>query len=164
VVCHDADIPVPACYAAALFQRFREGWEAVQIQRFLFYLSESDTRRFLQSGRVLDGFVPVNVRQGWRGGTIAFTKAAFERIGGFDEAFIGWGGEDDEIYDRCRALRYYGFGFLPFIHLWHPPQPTKRPGAWDRNRALLRKRLAVSPEKRMEERRREAARRRDDEC
>jgi glycosyltransferase involved in cell wall biosynthesis len=33
-------------------------------------------------------------------GTFLCERDAFDRIGGFDEVFRGWGGEDDDIYER----------------------------------------------------------------
>jgi N-terminal domain of galactosyltransferase len=46
----------------------------------------------------------------------------FERVGGFDERFEGWGAEDsafvDSVHYTCgkkAQLKYYA------IHLWHPP-------------------------------------------
>lgn len=33
-------------------------------------------------------------------GTVICQKAAFQRLGGYDEAFRGWGGEDDDLYFR----------------------------------------------------------------
>ena len=33
-------------------------------------------------------------------GTVLCPRRAFEAIGGYDELFIGWGGEDDDLYDR----------------------------------------------------------------
>lgn len=36
-------------------------------------------------------------------GTFICEKSAFDRIGGYDEAFSGWGGEDEDIYRRLIA-------------------------------------------------------------
>jgi glycosyltransferase involved in cell wall biosynthesis len=33
-------------------------------------------------------------------GTVLCSRKAFDRVGGFDEAFRTWGGEDSDIYDR----------------------------------------------------------------
>lgn len=40
------------------------------------------------------------VRQKETWGTFVCQKKAFQRIGGYDEAFRGWGGEDDDLYFR----------------------------------------------------------------
>src|SRR6185436_7324448 len=31
----------------------------------------------------------------------------------------------DEFFDRCRLLRFHPWGYLPFLHLFHAPQPGK---------------------------------------
>lgn len=53
------------------------------------------------------------------------TGAAFRRIGGFDERFEGWGGEDNDVVDRVTRLG----GFRRFNdELWHldHPRPVMR--------------------------------------
>lgn len=37
-------------------------------------------------------------------GTVICERAAFERVGGYDEAFRGWGGEDTDLYANLAAL------------------------------------------------------------
>ncbi|WP_284036274.1 galactosyltransferase-related protein [Neobacillus sp. 114] len=59
--------------------------------------------------------------QGFAGKLFVIPRANFEAVGGFDERFIGWGGEDDAFSHSVRTLcgdivnvkgRIY--------HLWHP--------------------------------------------
>ena len=77
---------------------------------------------------------------------VAVAREAYLRIGGHDEAFLGWGGEDNEFYDRCRLLRFHPWGYLPFLHLWHAPQPGKvKPGG---TLAYLDEAMAVPREER----------------
>lgn len=58
------------------------------------------------------------------GGLLMMTKKAFLTIGGYDERFEGWGGEDDEMtkqlwkYINNKQLTYYGFG-NDLLHLYH---------------------------------------------
>jgi len=59
------------------------------------------------------------------GGSVAADKKAFGEIGRFDESFVGWGGEDNEFWERALTRRAYSFGYLPFIHLWHESQSEK---------------------------------------
>ena len=59
------------------------------------------------------------------GGSMAITKEAYFRIGGMDEEFIGWGGEDIEFWERCSLLNRWIWGYEPIIHLWHRSQPLK---------------------------------------
>lgn len=44
-------------------------------------------------------------------GTVVCHRRDFEAVGGYDEAFLGWGGEDDDLYYRfaVRGVRVEGF-------------------------------------------------------
>jgi glycosyltransferase involved in cell wall biosynthesis len=66
------------------------------------------------------------------GYNIGISREDLEAVNGFDENFIGWGCEDDDLAFRVRkagrrvasALGYtYGY------HLWHPSEPS-RPAKW----------------------------------
>lgn len=112
LVAHDNDILVPERYAAEIVARVREGARFVDAKRFLFYLDERE--------RV------TTVGQNLKGGSIAAAREAYFAIGGFDEDFVGWGGEDLEFWERARAHGgVYEYGYLPLIHLWHAAQQGK---------------------------------------
>ncbi|MDD5544340.1 MAG: glycosyltransferase family 2 protein [Acidobacteriia bacterium] len=149
VVCHDADILAPCDYGKEICRYIRdEGREFVHLQRFLFRLDETNTRRLVSTGRVSD-CAPEEVWQNWLGGTIAIRKEAFFRIGGYDEQFVDWGGEDNEFYDRCDVLNKYDFEYLPFIHLWHDPQSTKFSEVRAKNLELMEELLRIPAEERI---------------
>jgi len=74
------------------------------------------------------------------GGILIMTRTAFDQIGGWDERFEGWGGEDDAmshvIYNRLKSKSFY----LPNYHIDHPHEnvaghnhPKYR---WNQNLAL----------------------------
>jgi GT2 family glycosyltransferase len=127
LVLHDNDMLVPVRYAAELIRQCGRGWDALDLKRFIFYLTESDSTRALRGEpfSISDG---AEVIQNLRGGSIAITRAAYEAIGGFDETFVGWGGEDLEFWERAETLCTNRFGYLPIVHLWHEAQPEKKRG------------------------------------
>lgn len=151
LVLHDNDMLAPADYASEVLRLAAEGYEAASVMRFLFYLDEVTTARLL--GRPgcgpmqLRDVVPARVQQNSQGGTIAITREAYFRIGGHDESFLGWGGEDNEFWDRCRTLRFFWWSYLPFIHLWHAQQPDK-PSPVERTERL-RRALGIDREERV---------------
>lgn len=112
LILHDNDMIVPAAYAAETVRQVNGGFEAVDLKRFVFYLTP-------------DGARCEKVVQNVRGGSVAITRDAYDAIGGFDESFAGWGGEDNDFWDRAETLRASRFGYLPMLHLWHEPQPEK---------------------------------------
>jgi GT2 family glycosyltransferase len=40
----------------------------------------------------------------YAGGVVILHREAFEKLGGWDERFIGWGGEDDQFYTKIKKL------------------------------------------------------------
>ncbi len=133
LVFQDGDICVPESYAQSLVEAIDDrGHGAASLQRFLFYLKQHAVPTFDGSALLsIEPVIPDCTFQNWKGGTIAVRREAFEAIGGFDEGFVDWGGEDDEFYDRCAHIGHCRHGFLPFVHLWHQPQvdrhlPTNR--------------------------------------
>lgn len=129
LVLHDNDMLVPARYAAELAAKMRAGDEVLDLKRFIFYLTEADAKRAMESGAVPRDARSESVIQNLRGGSIAITRDAYDAIGGFDESFVGWGGEDVELWERAETRRANRFGYLPIVHLWHAPQPEKTQGA-----------------------------------
>jgi hypothetical protein len=124
LVFHDNDMLAPAAYASELLRRFDAGAEFIDLKRLTFYLSEADTNAFF-AGAPLAAMRRMTVVQNLQGASIAAGREAFLAIGGFDESFIGWGGEDNDFWDRARTRRVFDYGYLPFVHLWHAPQPEK---------------------------------------
>ena len=150
LVFHDGDVCIPERYSCELLTTFNQGFDAVSIQRFLFYLDPQATQRVFDCGAI-PATVPTRVLQNFKGGTIAVRRSVFFEIGGFDEGFVGWGGEDDEFYDRCGARRHCRFGYLPLVHLWHAPQPDRiKPDNLNVSQVLPR-RLGIPAEKRIAE-------------
>lgn len=129
VVLHDNDMLVPSRYAAELLARHNEGWDFLELKRFTFYLDRRATNDFFATQR-LPFDPPVSVVQNLLGASVAASRGAYRAIGGFDEDFVGWGGEDNDFWDRAETTgRTFRFGYLPFVHLHHAPQKGKLLGA-----------------------------------
>jgi hypothetical protein len=148
LVFQDGDLLLPAGFSESVLHRLR-GADAVQPKRFTFYLDEIATRRICgQSGDVTGARVVEVVENLEAGASVALAREAFLSIGGWDEGFRGWGGEDNEFWDRCRTLRVDPYGYLPLVHLWHASQPGKGEGG-NPGLTRLRQRRTLSPEARI---------------
>lgn len=82
-------------------------------------------------------------------GVLVLPREAFEEVGGYDERFAGWGGEDN-AFQHCLDVvwgkhhRISGF----VSHLWHPRGEADFSNPdWPMNQTLLRKyQSAKTPE------------------
>ncbi len=151
LVFHDNDMMVPSAYAAEAWRLYREGYEVVNLKRFIYYLQPGSVDA-VRGGSPLDQIgVEAVVENLEAGGSVCITREAYEAIGGFDEDFVGWGGEDNEFWDRCLTRKTWNFGFLPIVHLWHASQPGKRDGLGDESASLYARRHALPPAQRIGE-------------
>lgn len=129
LVLHDNDMLVPQDYATWILQRIAQGYEVVNAKRFIFYLSQGHSQAFFAGQTGLLAQPPEVIVQNLEGGgSVAITREAFARIGGMDESFIGWGGEDVEFWERAQTLRNWPWAGLSLVHLWHAAQPGKMRG------------------------------------
>lgn len=74
------------------------------------------------------------------GGLFAVSGKCWEKVGGFDERFDGWGGEDKSFLYACDTLcgppeRVCG----PAFHIWHPNALEAQGRRWDGSRALYKR-------------------------
>lgn len=55
-------------------------------------------------------------------GTFVIRSALFDQIGGWDERFVGWGGEDDALSFKLQRRRTPTLELADNVafHLWHP--------------------------------------------
>jgi hypothetical protein len=128
LILHDNDMLVPGRYAEEVLRRVREGWDFLDLKRFTFYLPQEETDRVFASGE-LRSDVPSTIVQNLQGASIAARRESYLAIGGFDESFVGWGGEDVEFWERAAVGgRVWGWGYLPFVHLFHGAQKEKLRG------------------------------------
>ena len=125
---HDNDMLVPSGYTRRILERVNSGFEVVNPKRYIFYLDQRHTLEHLSSKLApYDGEAPEAIVQNLEaGGSMAITADAYGAIGGMDEEFVGWGGEDNEFWDRCLTRPTWIWGYEPIIHLWHQGQPLKQ--------------------------------------
>jgi len=62
----------------------------------------------------------------YAGGALLITRGAFAHVGGWDERFRGWGGEDDAMSYKLERARISGVELdrRPALHLHHPRPPS----------------------------------------
>ena len=123
---HDNDMLVPRGYAQRILQRIGAGYQIVNPKRFIFYLHQGHSQAVINSTAAFDlrpaEYIVQNLEAG---GSMAITAQAYASLGGMDEDFRGWGGEDNEFWDRCLTLPTWTWGYEPIVHLWHRSQPLK---------------------------------------
>lgn len=126
LVLHDNDILVPSDYARQIVYRTAQGYEVANLKRYIFFLEEASTNALFSGAVDVTLAAPASIMQNAEGGgSVAITRTAFDRIGGMDESFIGWGGEDNEFWERAQTCKVWPYGFLSLVHLWHPLQHGK---------------------------------------
>jgi glycosyltransferase involved in cell wall biosynthesis len=67
------------------------------------------------------------------GGHFSIYRRDFEKVNGFDERFVGWGGEDIDLGIRLAASGVYGKSVIRSartLHMWHPRE--KHSDDWKR--------------------------------
>ena len=143
---HDADYVVPQDYVGECCRVLRQV-QGIRPSRLNFHLNQESTKQFtsrrqLPSRAVCDFIVQNNPTP------MAVRAECYGDIGGHDESFIGWGGEDVEFLSRLRTRTVSEGGWLPVIHLWHPPAPRKASG--DRNQQQQDELLGTDPAVRIE--------------
>ena len=122
---HDNDMLIPNTYCKDIATLVSRGYEAINIKRYIFYLTRSHSEKIIRSLNVPIEAPEYIVQNLEAGGSMAITKNAYFAIGGMDEEFVGWGGEDIEFWKRCSLLKRWIWGYQPILHLWHQSQPLK---------------------------------------
>jgi hypothetical protein len=149
LVFHDNDMLVPQAYASELWARSQEGYEVINLKRFVFYLTETHSSIICAGNRHVSANPAEAIVQNLEaGGSVAVSRDAFFAIGGYDEAFVGWGGEDNEFWQRALTRKAWQYAYLPIVHLWHAPQPEKKKRDQLSSRQFLAY-SAIAPERRI---------------
>lgn len=147
----DADVLLGAALPAALAQT-ASGAQAIKPYRRLIDLSPAQSEH-VRRGE-FDVLPPrgaeaapdregLGERLAFAGGAILLARGAFYALGGWDERFRGWGGEDDALSYRLERARLPAIELdvRPAVHLHHA-RPAASPQAhphYADNLALLRR-------------------------
>jgi hypothetical protein len=132
----DSDILVDHDFVQRNVGRLRQGNHAAHLPfQWAFNLCESASSRAIRQ-RVLDGqpdVLPEDMRgflkRGSPGGCLWVRADAFHQVGGFDERFEGWGGEDDDVDARLAQVGSFVRYDDPLVHLFHPRPVMTSDGA-----------------------------------
>ena len=129
LVC-DADMIVGATALERALKALEAGMEMVRPYRHVIDLDREDSRRLAQGDLLPEAIgdrYPLD-RQGigeqvcLAGGMFLITRELFRAVGGMDERFRGWGGEDDAFATKvvARTRRHAIAREERAWHLWHP--------------------------------------------
>ena len=107
--------------------------EVVESGEFVDWVSESERMRVQQADRDSRWYNLIHHR--WRphllGNNIGVWRTDYEKVNGFDENFVGWGNEDDDLGYRFRQAKIRIQSILRWTktyHVWHP-----RDVSWTKN-------------------------------
>lgn len=130
----DSDSWVPSSQLYEAVREARRTNRLVSCLTEVREISEAETMGMLSSGwrplaKPLDELELEKIRTNdleTQSVMLAITRNLWERVGGFDQGFVGWGGEDNDLWNACAAatgepLRISG----PAYHLWHTPASRK---------------------------------------
>ena len=136
ILMHDADILVTSEYVPHIMDVLSSR-PACHIGQTVLYANQEGTNQVNALGSVPT--VPCDRIVGYfEGGSLAASKSAYWSVGGYNEAFYGYGCEDCDFFARLASLEgFENTRSFKFLHLWHP-----RAENWgdhhDLNRALER--------------------------
>lgn len=107
-------------------EMFCKGLHSVDLERLYNSLPEDDLKRghfkfVTRTWRIRLGLAGVHKQT--LGGHFSIYRKDFETVNGFDETFVGWGGEDIDLGIRLVSKGIYGrsvFRSARILHLWHP--------------------------------------------
>ncbi len=147
----DADTAVNVSQVQTAISLIDTGAPWVLPYTIYYNLTELYTEALLEDdpgGVLIEPFEWDHKIESWAG-VLVLPREAFEAVGGYDERFTGWGGEDNAFQHSLdvvwgRHQRVSGF----VCHLWHPRGDADFSSPnWPKNQQLLnRYRSATTPE------------------
>jgi glycosyltransferase involved in cell wall biosynthesis len=123
----DADLLVGPGFLRRGLEALRAGGGALQPFARVVYLDAAESRRAMaeRERKPLGAFSPAGYRGRTfttsQGGCLWVDLAVYEAVGGHDERFRGWGGEDREFWARLARATPIRRIEDTMLHLYHPP-------------------------------------------
>ena len=99
--------------AALLQEHYRQIPEGKMIKEHWRFIRRSILRKFKLAG----------IRKQSLGGHFSIHRKDMEYVNGYDENFVGWGGEDEDLGLRLLKAEFQGYSVIRgarILHLWHP--------------------------------------------
>lgn len=125
IIMHDADIMVPSDYTQDVWKVLQTA-ESCHLGSKVLYLTPQSSQEVSAQHKASKTAKCEHAVDYFEGGTLACTKQAYVKVGGFDEKFVGYGVEDCEFYDRLkRSSNFKEDRRVTLLHLWHD-----RVGGW----------------------------------
>lgn len=129
----DADILVDRSFVRRNVRRFLDDGHTAHVccDRSLSLDGPSTAEAITRRCSAGDAEVPLDVLRGVLlreppGGALWVRGDAYDDVGGFDERFEGWGGEDEDITRRLsRSGDFRRYRDEPLLHLDHPRPPMR---------------------------------------
>lgn len=130
----DADtIPEKSAVMEAVDRVTRNGG-SLRPHTNLWMLNPGQTKIVVKQGI---GARPKKIRfKNMGGGLLVVSRSAYEKVGGFDERFVGWGHEDSALTTRLVVEASWDQVEGSAWHLWHPRDDTDTPER-RRNRVMM---------------------------
>jgi len=122
------------CYRLDQAATDRVDADAITNGEYRQWVPRDERRRIFQK-RIKDQYYRLirhSTKPKLTGYNIGVSREDLETVNGFDENFVGWGCEDDDLAYRLRmsgkrvaSVLNYTHGY----HMWHPTEPS-RPAKW----------------------------------
>jgi GT2 family glycosyltransferase len=123
IILHDADMLVQGDYTTHIAIAL-DTYEACHMGKMVLYADQHSTARICETETVDGSTVCDRIVGYFEGGSLACTKTAYWKAGGFCEDFWGYGVEDCDFYARIsNASKWIENRKFDFLHLYHGRAP-----------------------------------------
>lgn len=120
IIMHDADMLMQGDYTSAVYNVLQEN-ESCHLGSKVLYTTKESAQDIIVSNVVSIRTECDRVVGYFEGGSLACTKQAYWKVGGFNEDYKGYGCEDCDFYARLAGgSKWLEQRSYNLLHLWHP--------------------------------------------